>query len=151
MPAEPFGGMDVRPYRRHVTVNPSNGSLLVSGSSARVGSRGDEKAGLTEEQIKRAESESEGKNTGDRAYRDVRTRPLLLVHVLRGFTKPAGEKKATVAFPARSPLVAIGLSFPNFDDSDVRERVEYKVNLIEWRSLFEAEADDEPIDDDDFD
>jgi hypothetical protein len=33
----------------------------------------------------------------------------------------------------------------------VRERVEYKVNLIEWRSLFEAEADDEQIDDDDFD
>jgi hypothetical protein len=152
---ETFGGMKVHPYRRHVVVNKANGSLLVSGSSARVGSRGDERAGLSESQIRLAESNSGGKNTSDGAYRAQRTRPLLLVHVFRGFTKGEGEEKATVPFePTRSPLVALGLSFPpfpTFDDSDVRERVEYKVNLVEWRSLFEHEVDDESIEDDDFD
>ena len=147
--------MKVHPYRRHVVVNKANGSLLVSGSSARVGSRGDERAGLSESQIRLAESSSGGKNTSDGAYRAQRTRPLLLVHVFRGFTKGEVEEKATVPFePTRSPLVALGLSFPpfpTFDDSDVRERVEYKVNLVEWRSLFEHEVDDESIEDDDFD
>jgi hypothetical protein len=152
---EPFGGLEIHPYRRHVVVNKSNGSLLVSGSSARVGSRGDERAGLTESQIRVAEAGSEGKNTSDGAYRAQRTRPLLLIHVFRGFTKADGEKKAKIPFePTRSLLVALGLSFPpypTFDDSDVRERVEYKVNLVEWRSLFEQEIDDEPMEDDDFD
>jgi hypothetical protein len=152
MTAEPFGGMDMRPYERYIKVNKPNGSLLVSGSSARVGSRGDERAGLTEEQVKQAEAESHGKNTSDGAYREVRTKPLLLVHVFRGYTRDGEDKSVKTRFePNHSPLVALGLSFPRFNDDDVREQVEYKVNLIEWRSLFEAEVDDEPVRDDDID
>jgi hypothetical protein len=149
-PDESFGGLTVRPLYRYVMVNRSNGSLLVSGSGARVGSRGDERAGLTVEQIAEAESDADrqGKNVGDQAYRNVRTRPLLLVHVLRGFTRPAEEKgKARIPFePDSPPLVGVGLSFPHFDDSDVKGMVEYKINLVEWRSLFEQESEDTDID-----
>jgi hypothetical protein len=153
MPDEPFAGLRVRPLYRYLVVNKSNGSLLVSGSSARVGSRGDERAGLTDQQIAAAEATNEGRNTGDRAYREVRSRPLLLIHVLRGFTRPPNDNtKARTPFePGGPPLVAIGLSFPRFDDSDVKEMVEYKVNLIEWRSLFEQEIDDDTYINDDAD
>ena len=40
-------------------------------------------------------------------------------------------------------LIALGLSFPKFDDSGIAGRVRYRVNLVEWRSMFESEADDE--------
>jgi hypothetical protein len=39
--------------------------------------------------------------------------------------------------------VALGLSFPQFDDTDVAKRVVYRVNLVEWRSMLEQEQDDD--------
>lgn len=40
-------------------------------------------------------------------------------------------------------IVALGLSFPQFDDSDVAKRVTYRVNLVEWRSMLDQEVDDD--------
>jgi hypothetical protein len=57
-----------------------------------------------------------------------------LLHVLRA-TNPHKT------FPEE--LVALGLSFPVFDDSDVARRVKYRVNLVAWRALAENEVDDE--------
>jgi hypothetical protein len=48
-------------------------------------------------------------------------------------------------------LVALGLSFPEFDDSDIAKRVKYVVNLVEWNAMVQDEADDyieEDVDDD---
>jgi hypothetical protein len=39
--------------------------------------------------------------------------------------------------------VALGLSFPRFDDSKVAKRVLYKINLVDFRNMFDMEADDE--------
>jgi hypothetical protein len=40
-------------------------------------------------------------------------------------------------------LVALGLSFPHFDDSGVRQRAVYRVNEVYWRSLFDHETGDD--------
>jgi hypothetical protein len=39
--------------------------------------------------------------------------------------------------------VALGLSFPVFDDTEIRRRVRYRVNLVEWRNLFDLETEDD--------
>jgi len=128
--------LSIKPALRSVKVDES--SILVSGRSARVASRGVEREGLPValvEQITREYREAnKGKSVPDRAYRERRTRPLLLLHILEAATP---QKQ----FPEE--LVAIGLSFPEFDDTDVARRVKYRVNLVAWRALAESEVDDE--------
>jgi len=127
----------VRPARRSVRVDA--GTILVSGRSARVGSRGIEREGmpkdLVEETQKTFRAEHPGKSVPDRQFRERRERPLLLVHIIspeaEGYKPPLDE------------LIALGLSFPAFDDSDVAKRVTYEVNLVEWRSILEGEVDDD--------
>lgn len=146
---EEIGGVPVTPSERRVLARPDSGSLLVSGSSARVGSRGIEREGLSREQFERIQAASNGKNISDQEFRDVREKPLLLLHVLRGYTAKAGSKADRVWLnPDGPPLVALGLSFPRFDDSDIAGWVEYKVNIVQWRSMFEREADDDIVVDD---
>jgi len=41
------------------------------------------------------------------------------------------------------PLVAAGISFPEFDDKDAERRVKYRINLVEWRNIFREEVDDD--------
>ncbi len=117
--------------------------MLVSGRNARVGSRGDERQGLTPEEAEATERQfraanPDKKEVPDRAYRTVRKRPLLLLHVI----KPRVDG-VELSLGVEEPVVALGLSFPPFDDEDVAKRVAYQVNKVEYRSLFEAEADDE--------
>jgi hypothetical protein len=81
-----------------------------------------------------------GRNINDEEYRKCRTRPLLLVHLLKPYVRD--EEFDTGGLP----LVATGLSFPEFDDRDVTRRVRYRVNLVEWRNLFGEEVDDDQDD-----
>ena len=75
----------------------------------------------------------------------MRERPLLLVHCIEAYTKAnEQDKKARQRVgTGDQPYIALGLSFPRFDDSQATRKVVYKVNVIEWRSLFEDEADDD--------
>jgi hypothetical protein len=107
-----------------------------------------EREGLDIEVVERVNAEHAGQNVSDRDYRLVRTRPLLLLHVLRG---TIGDEKSPHRPAPASPLVALGLSFPPFDDTGIAGRVEYKVNTVEWRQLFAAEETDEDLVDDDAD
>jgi hypothetical protein len=131
-----FAGINVKPSLRKVTTD--EGSILVSGRSARVASRGIEREGLPRPLVDQVASDykaaNKGKSVPDRVYREHRKRPLLLLHVLK-----ATNPHKTFA----EELVALGLSFPAFDDSDVARRVKYRVNLVAWRSLAETEVDDE--------
>ena len=70
-------------------------------------------------------------------------RPLLLLHLTAPFVK------GTPLDNYGEPLVALGLSFPTFDDSMVARRVQYKINLVDFRNTFDLEADDEPEVEDD--
>jgi hypothetical protein len=131
-----IAGITIKPSVRKVTTD--EGSILVSGRSARVASRGIEREGLPTalvDQLAKAYKEAnKGKSVPDRVYRQRRERPLLLLHVLKA-THPQKT------FPEE--LVALGLSFPEFDDSDIARRVIYRVNLVAWRGLAETEVDDE--------
>jgi hypothetical protein len=132
------GGVSVRRNRRSVRIDESG--ILVSGRSARVASRGIEREGLAPDVIARVgeeyKREKPGKSVPDRLYREVRTRPLLLVHVIEA--KNDGTEQS-----APEDLIALGLSFPKFNDADVAKRVSYRVNLVEWKAIVENEVDEE--------
>jgi hypothetical protein len=139
------GGMQILPRTRRVVAKAATSSLLVSGSAARVGSPGDERIGLTPEEIAAADSGFEGRTTPGDRYRGQRTRPLLMVNVIKPVVRRPGGGRSDVdpLLPEGMPLIALGISFPHFDDSEVKARVVYKVNQVLWRSLFEQEAGDE--------
>lgn len=131
-----IGPISVLTSRRHIVER--NGMLLV-GTKARVGSRGAEKEGLDVNKVKSIEEEfvrsNPGKSVPDKAYRVQRPRPLLLVYVL--------SASSPTSLSSCGEMIALGLSFPQFDDSDVAKRVIYRVNLVEWKSLLDEEIDDD--------
>jgi hypothetical protein len=136
-----LAGIAVRRNKRRITLH--EGSILVSGRSARVGSRGIEREGLSEEQIRavidayKQDEKSKGKSVPDHKYREQRDRPLLLIHVIEPSVDDGGDRKLP------DDLIALGLSFPRFNDSDVAKRVTYRVNLVEWNAMAEHEIDDQ--------
>jgi hypothetical protein len=138
-PSTNFVGVSYRPQKRKVDISRDTKSILVSGEKRRVGSRGIEKEGIPEEIIREIESDEKYRNKSvpDHAYRARRTKPLLLLHLIKPYFK--GEEYDT----GGNTLVAVGLSFPEFDDRDVTRRVRYRVNLVEWRNMIMAEMDDE--------
>lgn len=144
--AKQFGGLVCRYRNRAVHVNEDTKSILVSGKSRRVASREDEREGRNIETIRRIEEdyrrEHGEKSIPDTAYRAGRERPLLLIHLI------SPKSKAPLDI-AGQPLVALGLSFPEFDDSAATRRVKYKINLVAYRSMFDIEVDEEPETEDD--
>lgn len=140
----PLLGSDrtVRLQKRVVSVGPGE-TVLVSGKSARVGSRGIEREGMSADQMGMAEAtykeaNPEKRSVPDWAYRDYRSRPLLLIHCIEAHD----EHDAPVAAKAEC-FIALGLSFPPFADEDEEERVLYSMNVVELRSMFEEELDDD--------
>jgi hypothetical protein len=143
----PIGSLSVRRNQRKVQVDV--GSVLVSGKSARVASRGIEREGLPESLIGNLTTEFRQKNPGksipDRIFRVVRPRPLLLIH----FIEPESNRSDSAALP--NELIALGLSFMTFDDSAVAKRVTYQINLVELRASEEIDDEEELEKDDDDD
>lgn len=134
-------GLSYKAQRRKVTYI-SGGDILVGGKSARVKSRGVEREGLDPVVAKTAEdryrAENDGKkNVPDSVYRRERKRPLLLIHCISAYHENVRLQTGG------DPHIALGLSFPNFDDSGIASRVTYRVNVVEWQNLFENETDDE--------
>ena len=138
-PSKSVAGVDVRPARRNVVCR--EGVILVSGNKARVASRGVEREGLTLEQARQVEEEFRKvygtKSISDRFYRAVRRLPLLVIHVVAPYVK---DDPLDIG---GSTLIALGLSFPEFDDTDIARRAIYRVNLIEWNAMLETEIDDD--------
>ena len=103
---------------------------------------------MSRAEVENVNAEHPGKNVSDRWYRLVRTRPLLMLHLLRG-TNAQGDERVAYRPAPETPLAALGLSFPLFDDRGIAGRVEYKVNTVEWRQLFAVEESDERFAEDD--
>jgi hypothetical protein len=109
----------------------------------RVASRGDEKLGLTSDQLRKAEQiaqdgeGNEGKKPSDTHYREVRNKPLLMLHVLA----PKDTGKVFKRVPA------FGVSFPYG-----LYHVEIKVvaNRV-WLEQMYGTLDDSPDDEEDYD
>ena len=119
-------------------------TLMVT-SRQRVSSRGIERTGLTETEVRCAEEEYRRRypnrwNYPDWIYREVRTRPLLVVHMLA-----IGEAGHDLS--ADRPVVAWSISFPTTRREETR--VEYVVNTTWYQEHYGDEDDDETGDDDD--
>ena len=120
-------------------------TLMVT-SRQRVSSRGVEKAGLTDLEVRHAEenfdsqkrdSESTGTvNYPDWAYRKFRSRPLLIVHLLAIGTEGSDLSDKT-------PVAAWSISFPSTHREE--ERVEYVVNTTWYQEHFGDEGDDDDV------
>lgn len=142
-----FAGIHYRPLTRKVTIDTATRSILVSGRSRRVGSRGIEREGIPANEARRIQNNysaaNDGKAIPDSEYRRHRRRPLLLLYLTSPHEKRGDGDTAPVDTDGQ-PLVAIGLSFPVFDDRKISRRVKYDINLVGLRNLFDMEADDEP-------
>lgn len=117
----------------------------------RVGDTSDERMLMTKPQISEAEAdwacenEKEQKNTTvpGHWYRRYRSRPLLTIHFIQAKNPtvhsdrimPAGEV-------GTAPMVALSISFPNFDPLGDGEKVIYRLNRVAMRELFGEEEGD---------
>lgn len=127
--------------------------LSVSGSRARVASRGVEKIGVTPEDAARAEADflmrqclndSSKTNFPDRIYRDVRKKPLLVLFLL--MVQLPGKTEHPESYQnllPKEPVIAFGISFPTSSRPD--EKVEYVMNTTMLRELFGEEDQDEGL------
>lgn len=120
-------------------------ALSVSKNKRRVASRGQEAAGLTPSQRKAVEedwrSEKGDASIPDRMYREVRQRPLLMIHLLdMQVEQPEGSA------PKSERHAAYGISFPGLQEGQVEQKVVYTANVIAFREMYgdpDAEGDDD--------
>lgn len=132
-------GIEYKSQQRTVEKRGNGKYILVSGSKARVGSRGVEREGIDSGNVQSITEHYKriNKNVSDKVYREIRERPLLLLHIIDAYFDKENQ------FQTEDPLIALGLSFPKFDDRAEQTRVTYKVNTTEWRNMFEEEEDDD--------
>lgn len=120
----------------------------------RVGDISDERVEMEESQIESADlawkkeveaDPKKGESTPGYMYRRYRSTPLLTIHLIE-CTEP-NEKKPdemlTIDEVGTAPMVAISLSFPDFDPLSKGERVVYRLNQVALRDLFGDEHEDE--------
>lgn len=139
----------------------SDGRILFVSSKQRVASRGDEKIGLTIEQVRQVEQQyrDDGNklnknglyNYPDSIYRNVRQRPLLMLHLIRLLdSKQRGDEHRNpdsgIAKAPDVPVIAWGISFPKQREDDTNETVEYVVNTTWWRENIELDVDEDEED-----
>lgn len=124
-------------------------ALQVSAKSARVGSLGDVRHGLSDNVVQsiRAQCEAEERKPAEDDYRMALTGPLLLIYLLQG---REGGKDAPL-YKDGLILPALGLHFPGTPETATQaERpIRYRLNRVAQQQLFEF--DDEPAADDDDD
>lgn len=131
--------------QRRTAGRASDPLTLYISNKQRVASRGIERAGLSEEQIAEAkrlyraqknikDDDTKHVNYPDKIYREVRFRPLLIVHLL----DIRNEKKERVH---DQPVVAYSISFPRTALEE--KRVEYVVNTTWIRENFPSDDLDE--------
>lgn len=145
-------GRTIRCQRRTAGERSDARTLLVS-NRQRVSTRGIERTGLSVEDRERAEQAymedpgRSGRPSGgrpiqypDKAYREMRTKPLLMIHLIDIDTEGRGD-------PVSQPVVAWGISFPR--TSREERRVEYVVNTTWLRENFGDDADEDEMDGDD--
>lgn len=135
--------------QRRAAGKASDSLTLRVTNKQRVASRGVEKAGLTSTQIedvqqryRDAHPERSGNrwNYPDRIYREARTRPLLIVHMLA-----IGEEDDDLS--KGQPVAAWSISFPQTETEE--EKVEYVVNTTWMRENFRDDLDEDEMDGDD--
>lgn len=146
-------GINIGCQLRTMGDNSNDRTILIS-NKQRVASRGVEKAGLSDSQIIKAENDYLLKNQDvlkaariagrkvnfpDYAYREVREKPLLIIHLLQ-LDPP--KDRPQVRPPDVQPVVAWSISFP--ETKRPEQRVEYVVGSV-WMEQNMPEEDDEDL------
>jgi hypothetical protein len=149
-----IAGWDIASITRSVGGEDlDRGVLAISGKRSRVASRGMEKAGVERDRADLAEQayrlekkigDDQTINYPDRIYREVRSRPLLMLFNL--MVKPDDLREDQQARLPKDPVVGWGISFPKSGRPD--EKVEYILNTTKLKELFGDEDSDEGINDD---
>jgi hypothetical protein len=143
-------GMDIHCQYRMIG-DRSNYKIIRVSNKQRVASRGIEKTGLTDDEIKQAQSAfidadpsarkkheaGEPVNYPDRIYREVRKKPLLIVHLLE---LRKNNQDPPVPLPA-VPVVAWGISFPK--TAKPEKKVQYVVGAVWLKENMPDDGDDE--------
>ena len=150
----------ISPRKRQFEKVPA-GTDYLKLNRQRVGEIADETVDLSDEDIEDAKKEWEeerkrdpekGKTTPGSLYRQYRQRPLLTIHLIEPRDPKEDSKHKDRMMPAAEieagVLVAVGLSFPKFEDGDKAARVPYRLNKVALRSMGlitdqEDEDDDE--------
>ena len=124
----------------------SDARTLMVTSRQRVSSRGVEKTGLSEREVRHAQEHfdtvQQGSKRGRRAhypdwiYRKFRSKPLLVVHLLA-----IGEEGEDLH--DETPVAAWSISFPSTRREE--EKVEYVVNTTWYQEHYGDEEDDEDV------
>jgi len=112
--------------RNKVTEYPGNGIVL---NKRRLAGKGLEKAGLSDDEIKKADDDCKFSNKPDYIYRAVEGRsPLLMLHILDCRDL---EKRPLLS----NVIAAYGIGFPGQTVSRrPKKLVEYIVNTVWWRN-----------------
>jgi hypothetical protein len=148
----------ISPRKRQFEKVPAGADYLKL-NRQRVGEIADETVDLSNEDIEDAKNKWEkerekhpemGKTIPGSLYRRYRTRPLLTIHLIEP-RDPKDDSKhkdrmMSAAEIEAGVLVAVGLSFPNFEDGDKAARVSYRLNKVALRSMgliTDQEGDDD--------
>lgn len=109
-------------------------------SKRRVASKGDENAGISDDEIKRIKKQYGGKNMPDRVYRKYRRDhglpPLFMINFVKAIGKTNGRGAVVPCF---------SLSFPGDPGSSRRPEwtVQYSVNAVWWQQNYLMDQDEE--------
>ncbi|SLN59047.1 Z1 domain protein [Roseovarius gaetbuli] len=126
--------------------------LSMSGKRARIASRGVEKVGVDPKKAKEAETQYlaekrlEGKPEAsrisfpDRIYRQVRDKPLFVLHVVK-VRPPEEQNLPHLDRIPEKPVIGWSISLP--PSSKPNDRVEYIINTVKFREIYGSEEDDE--------
>jgi len=141
-----FEGYPVKAQVRSISqTKDRNGNVdawAIGGAKRRIASTGDEKIGLPEKILKEIEKpyRDMGKNVPDKAYRERRGTPLLMLHLL-----DLREHKDSAPF--KKGVVGYGISFPGGKvDRRERDLVEYIVNTTWYSEHYGDDLDEERAD-----
>jgi hypothetical protein len=154
VPLNALQGVEISAKERKIKVSEKLRSILVSGKSARVGSRRDVLHGLSPAEVKDVKEAVRRNDPGktddveEDHFRAAMKAPLLVIYLLKG-----KEPKEGTYYQDGLVLPALALHFPGASDPDTQRRlVKYRLNKVAQDELFGSDFEDEPaVDNDDDD
>ncbi len=145
-----LAGLGLKAGKRKVKSGRDDGSLLVSGKSARVGGRPDLRHAFGKAEYEALKAAN--RTSSEDELREAMRAPLLLVYLLRG-VEAVGPGSEEVPYRDGLLLPALGMHFPGAQDPDApRHLVRYRLNRVAQQELLpEGEVEDDDVADGDDD
>jgi hypothetical protein len=136
-------GVNIIPTNRSVDLNDlKSGYMSFGGKKMRIASRGIEKAGVEPDKARVAEGTYEKNgNFPDSIYRQVRDKPLFILHFVKGKAPKGKESDKQAALIPDHPVIAWGISLPL--SKKPLKKVAYVVNTQRYKELYGEDDIDE--------